>query len=282
MRKCIFVILAVSQISSCLYGNKAVSELNGKLEVSYGNFNSDDGWSTEGSVSMPVAESLGFQLDGLHAAVDGNEFSGGGAHFFWRERQTGLLGLSIGGVFAEVVDCYELSTEGEYYLNWVTLGMKAGYAAIEYDKAMPFIETNKKGILGLFYITAYPLDNLSFSLGYEHRFDNNSIRLDAEYQLPIDGLSLFARTMVADHDYEHALFGLRYYFGAKKSLKERHRHDDPRSIVQDVLFGLGTYGAEYNRLGNEYIKKNGGNFNFNDYGSIMTSIGGHVGPELAP
>lgn len=280
-----FVITSV-----CLaHGNQAVSELNGKLDASYGNFNSSEGLTIEGSASLPVADMLGFQFDALHADIEDVEFSGFGAHFFWRDNQVGLLGLSAGAVLGERVDSYELSVEGEYYMDWLTLGAKAGLAAIEYDQKVPFIETDESGAFGLVYATLYPIEDLSVTLGVEQRFDNSSVRLDAEYELPINGLSLFARTMVADNDYDHVLFGLRYYFGGEKTLKQRHRHDDPRNIVQDLLFGVGTYGAEYNKRGKSYAREHGGgsgggNYGaFDEYGSSWTAVGGDgfsvVGPE---
>jgi len=249
-----------------LQANEAVSEFNGKIDSAYGNLNSSDGWVTEGSASVPIAESLGFQFDALYADIEDAEFKGVGGHFFWRDHQVGLLGLSFGGVFGDEVDSYEFSVEGEYYIDWLTLGAKAGYAAIEYENEVPFIETDENGAFGLIYATVYPVDDLSITLGAERRFDNNSLRLDAEYELPIDGLSLFTRAMVADNDYEHVLVGLRYYIGGEKSLKQRHRHDDPRSVVQDILFGVGTYGAEYNKRGNDFIRENGGSGSFGNFG----------------
>lgn len=259
-------LISIASASASL-GSDAVSKLNGKLDASYGSFNSAKGWTAEGSVAMPIVKALGFQFDALYADVEGIEFSGVGGHLFWRDNQIGLLGLSLGGVFGEKVDSYELSVEGEYYLNWVTFGAKAGYAVIEYDHDVPFIDTNKNGAFGLVYATVYPIDDLSVSIGFEHRFDNSSLRLDAEYELPMNGLSLFARTMVADHSYNHVLFGLRYYFGAEKSLKQRHRQDDPRSVVQDLLFGVGTYGAEYNKRGKRFVREHGGSGSFGNYGS---------------
>jgi len=250
-----------------LQANEAVSEFNGKIDSAYGNLNSSDGWVTEGSASVPIAQTLGFQFDALYADVEDVDFEGIGGHFFWRDHKVGLLGLSFGGVFGDEVDSYEFSVEGEYYLDWLTLGAKAGYAAIEYENEVPFIETDESGAFGLIYATAYPVDDLSITLGAESRFDNNSLRLDAEYELPIDGLSIFTRAMVADNDYEHVLVGLRYYFGGEKSLKNRHRQDDPRSVVQDILFGVGTYGAEYNKRGNAYVRDNGGGGNLGNYGS---------------
>ena len=255
------------------FGNEAVSEFNGKVDSVYGNLNSSDGWISEGSVSFPIADTLGFQFDALHADVEEVDFSGLGGHLFWRDHEIGLLGISFGGVFGDEVDSYELSIEGEYYFSWITLGAKTGYASIEYEDYVPFIETEKDVAFGLLYFTAYPIDDLSVTVGLESRFDNDSIRLDAEYELPVDGLSLFSRSMIAENDYDHVLFGLRYYFGGNKSLKQRHRHDDPRNVVQDVLFGVGTYGAEYNKRGNEFISKiraNGRSGSFDNFGSFDT------------
>jgi hypothetical protein len=276
----LFPVSLTALLSSlCLSANDAVSEFNGKIDSAYGNLNSSDGWITEGSASLPIADTLGFQFDVLYADVEDVDFNGVGGHFFWRDHEIALIGLSVGGVFGDEVDSYEFSVEGEYYFEWVTLGAKAGYAAIEYEDDVPFIETDENGLFGMVYATFYPVDDLSISIGVENRFDNSSLRLDAEYELPIDGLSLFTRAMVADNDYDHVLFGLRYYFGGEKSLKDRHRHDDPRSVVQDILFGVGSYGAEYNKRGNAYISENGGRGGFDSFGVVTHLVGGN--PEDA-
>lgn len=279
MKKYSCILLTLALTGSFSSANNAVSELNGKLDGSYGDYNSTEGWTTEGSLSIPIADSYGFQLDGLYSDIGKAEFKGMGAHFFWRDSQVGLLGLTGGAVMGEVVDSFELGAEGEYYLESLTLGAKVSFANIDYDVAVPFIETDKDGIFGLFYVTAYPLDSLSLSLGFEHRFDNNAIQLEAEYDLPIDGLSIYARTMSADHGYGHSLIGLRYYFGSHKSLKQRHREDDPRSIVQNILYGIGSYGAEYNERGNRYLEDNGIDGSYGNYGVTVTSVGGFYGVE---
>ncbi|MEO0510795.1 MAG: hypothetical protein AAF065_13165 [Verrucomicrobiota bacterium] len=260
-----FLMLSLVTVADA---NQAVSEINGKIDSAYGNLNSSDGWISEGSASFPVADALGFQFDALYADVEDVDFTGIGGHFFWRDYKQGLLGVAFGGVFGDEVDSYEISIEGEYYQDWLTIGAKVGYAAIEYEDDVPFIETEEDGVFGLLYATLYTIEDLSLTVGIENRFDNSSARFDAEYELPVNGLSLFSRAMIADNDYDHLLFGIRYYFGGDKSLKKRHRHDDPRSVVQDILFGVGTYGAEYNKRGNNYIRANGGSGNFGSFGYI--------------
>lgn len=285
MRTHLFLIPALVAPVYFVFGNQAVSELNGKIDASYGSFDSFEGKTVEGSFSVPVAEIFGFQFDGLYGDVEDVEFKGVGAHFFWRDFETGLIGLSAGGISGDVVDSFELGVEAEYYIDWLTLGAKGGYSSIEYDQPVPFIETDESGAFGLVYATMYPLEDLSLTFGVEQRFDNTSVRCDVEYELPVDGLSILARTMIAEHDYEHVLFGLRYYFGGEKTLKQRHRHDDPRSVIQDVLFGVGSYGAEFNENAENYSRTRGGNYGSSNYGNWAENIGPGdfelvvVGPE---
>ena len=271
-----FVFFTLLPLALLAQPNESVKEVNGKLDAAYGNLNSSTGRMASGSATFPFAEALGFQFDTLYTRADSAEFKGLGGHIFRRDHEQYLLGLTFGSLFGERVDSLELGLEGEYYYKWFTLGARAGLASIEYDNPAPFIETKKKSVFGQIQATAYPLENLSISVILENRFDNFSARLDAEYQLPIDGLSLYCRNMRAEHDYEHNLVGLRYYFGGAKSLKQRHRRDDPRNIVNDLFFGVGTYGAEYNKLGRQHAREQFaagnqeyGSSSYDNYGSTI-------------
>ena len=42
---------------------------------------------------------------------------------------------------------------------------------------------------------------------------------------------MFANASTGDNDYNHAIGGIRYYFGKQKSLIERHRKDDPPNLL---------------------------------------------------
>ena len=62
-------------------------------------------------------------------------------------------------------------------------------------------------------------------------------RFGAEYQPAgwgVPGLTLFADGRVGEHDYSRVIGGLRLYFGGAKSLKDRHRLDDPGNVAQEA------------------------------------------------
>jgi len=73
-----------------------------------------------------------------------------------------------------------------------------------------------------------------------------------EYQTPLSGISLFADIAKGENHYDHARVGLRCYFGKGKSLKVRHRQDDPPNILHSVLNNIGSYEAEFNCNATEY------------------------------
>ena len=82
---------------------------------------------------------------------------------------------------------------------------------------------------------------------YTSAFGDDLGRAELEYQTPIRGLALTAEAAKGDHGYDHLLFGVRYYFGSKKSLRDRQRQDDPPGFMQQVLQGLGLYGRNTTR-----------------------------------
>ena len=76
------LVASLLLLSNAVFANSAVSEINGKIDSAYGNLNSSDGWISEGSISVPIAESLGVQFDALYADVEDVDFKGFGGHFF--------------------------------------------------------------------------------------------------------------------------------------------------------------------------------------------------------
>ncbi|MDP3849665.1 MAG: hypothetical protein Q8Q59_04120 [Luteolibacter sp.] len=245
------IIFLTSAVS---IANPAVSEINGKFGAMHGSMDSESMTSLEGSITWPIQECFGMQLDGLYstigqraygyARVDDIDFGGLGAHFFWRDSETAMVGLEAGYVFSDPVDSWELGIEAERYFEWLTLGAKAGVASIRFESSSTLIETDKDAFFCQFYLGAYPMDDLWISLIAENRFDNTFFGLEVEYELPVAGLSIFANAMKGDHGYDHALIGMKYYFGEDKPLKNRHRESDPKNHLHGIRYGIGTYQAE--------------------------------------
>ncbi|HMP84300.1 MAG TPA: hypothetical protein PKA41_16500 [Verrucomicrobiota bacterium] len=218
--------------------------------------NSYEGHNFGGSISFPLCRQFGFQADGLYSSIGCEDFYGAAGHLFWRNPKYGLLGVAGGYLYTDGVDTYQIGGEGEYYLGRFTLGCFAGVASIDYDNSAPFIDTSPTCFIGRFSADCYVLDDLRLGVSYTTSFDNNLFRADAEYQTPLRGLALTAEVATGDYDYDHWLLGVRYYFGDKNSLRDRQRRDDPRSLMPQILYALGVYGAEFNDKGKSFVAAN--------------------------
>lgn len=265
--------------SGIVTAGEAVSELNGKVAYSGGSMEGDGGQNGFGSVSLPIADHFGLQADGLYTNVSDRDFYGAGGHLFWRDWDKGLLGITGATLQEDDIIAGLVAAEAEYYLNRFTLAAGAGVATIDYDESVPFIDANPTDFYGSLGLRYYPLDDLMLAGSYAYVFDDSLVLGELEYQTPIDGLTFFAEFADGENDYEHALFGVQFYLGKSKSLIRRHREDDPPSIVQRALYAVGTYGAEYNKKGNEYVESQGGEYD-SSYGSLtidmVSSSGGGV------
>ncbi len=93
----------------------AVSAINGKLDGFYGAVNHNYLRGTAGTVSLPVGQRFGLQLDGLFARGFGTDIFGYGGHFFTRNPSKGLFGLAFGGLA-------ESYGHAGYRLNMVSRG----------------------------------------------------------------------------------------------------------------------------------------------------------------
>lgn len=263
MRSTVALLLLVC-VPATVWAGQAVSGLNGKIGYSHGNMDSDPGNNLNGSFSLPVGQQFGFQADGLYTRVSSRDFYGTGGHFFWRDSDRGLVGLNVGIIDEITITSYQGGLETEWYLQDFTLGFQAGWSKIHYDTGrVPFINTHTTKFYGDVELGYYPFDDLKIAAGYTYAFDNHLALGLIEYQTPVPGLSLYADVACGEHGYEHALFGIRFYFGKKKRLKLRHREDDPASMMPGILYNMGTYGSEYNRKGREYHQARGQTYNSN-------------------
>lgn len=256
--------------------NSAVSGFTGKIGYAGGLMNSYCGHNFDGSLAFPVTRQFGVQADGLYSRISDLNFYGGAGHLFWRDPGTGLLGLAGGYLYrdgSDAIDSFQVGAEGEYYLKRLTFSAFAGVGQINYSIPAPFIDTHPTRFVGQICASYYPMNNLVAGVSYASAFQDNLVKGNLEYQTCIRGLALTAEAALGNHGYDHLLFGIQYYFGADKSLRARHREDDPQGLMHQILYGLGLYGAEFNRKAAAFIADHpGSSYNSGGYGVVFQSV----------
>lgn len=220
----------------------AVSGLNGKISLEGGALDEEGFVALKGSVSMPIGERYGFQLDGSVGVLDAEIFGGVGGHLFWRDPSYALLGIYGSYTAIEALDgeVARIGVEGEYYWNQFTIKSVIGAEFIDIDQtALVYDETNLFAFSDLSY---YATDDLELSVGHRYSGENHALALGVEYQLSqqifASGISLFAEGRIGENDYQGAWAGMRMYLGDEKSLIRRHREDDPTDWAEDNLLGI--------------------------------------------
>ncbi len=230
--------------SPTLQGNDAVSAINGKIEGSYGEVSDTYSRGIAASLSIPVAESLGLQFDSMYQHAAEDDFYGLGGHFFTRKSEVGLLGLFVGGIKSgSSMDNLAVAVEGELYFDKVTVGTFLGFDHVDKNGIVstftPRINNHDDHALVNIYAAIYPVDDVMLRLDYTNRFNRNFYDLTVEYQTPVAGLAAFGVVGVGDGDFVQVQGGMRYYLGAKKSLKLRHRQDDPLNPLSGIFQSTG-------------------------------------------
>jgi hypothetical protein len=220
----------------------AVDGINAKIAGYGGGADGSTGfYSTVGSLSIPLAQQWGLQLDGDLGSDSGIGYHRGAAHLFWRDPSIALFGAYVsyshdnGGV-EDVVVGHQSSTtkqfaaEGELYLNRWTVGGQMGVETVSiHSDVLPQSVPNR------FYddmsVSYYVTDNFLLSAGHAYTFGTHFLTLGSEYGVALGGrrmASLFAQGWIGEGGNNGALAGLRIYFGQRdKSLVDRHRQDDP-------------------------------------------------------
>jgi hypothetical protein len=208
----------------------AVSAPNAKIGIFGGSIDGVHGWGVDGSVSVPLQQQWGLQIDGLGGSAGGASFWGVAGHLFTRDPRSYLL-----GVYAS-------------WVNWSPVGAQVGKVGIEaelYRGSWTFSgligeqSGNFSGITGAANIALYLGDNLKIDGGY--RFLNgigNIGNIGIEWQHDTSGLALFARGDWGQNGYSTILGGVKFYAGPPKSLIRRNREDDPTGSLALDLFHL--------------------------------------------
>tara|TARA_R110002167_G_scaffold184083_7_gene384511 strand:+ start:2074 stop:2988 length:915 start_codon:yes stop_codon:yes gene_type:complete len=219
----------------------AVSALNGKISIEGGAFDAEGFGAVTGSVSVPLGQRFGLQLDGAVGVLDDDFYGGVGGHLFWRDPAYALLGIYGSYTSIEDIDgeISRIGVEGEYYWNQFTVKTVLGAEFIDIDPPVDFDDTNFFAFTDLSY---YATDDLELSVGHRYTGEKNALALGVEYQLNqqifSSGVALYAEGRIGEDDYKGAWAGVRMYLGDNKSLIRRHREDDPTDWSEDNLFGI--------------------------------------------
>lgn len=218
----------------------AVSGINGKFALNGGSFDEEGFGAVSGALSLPVGHSYGLQLDGMAGMRDDEFVGGGGAHLFWRDPSTALLGVYGSYIHREDLDGYvaRIGVEGEYYKDNWTVSALIGAEFLESG------DEDQTEFFAFSDLSYYATDNLKLSVGHRYTAERHGGALGAEYQLDqtlfSSGVSLFAEGRLGEDDYQAAWGGIRFYLGEEKTLIRRHREDDPDFLGVDDLFGFDT------------------------------------------
>jgi len=214
-------------------GGPAVSAVNGKLDLQGGASNGTGTALTEGSLSVPLGRNFGLQVDGALGKREPQNVGGTGGHLFWRDPDLGLMGLVTERIWIGDRFFNRAGAEGELYESRWTLAGAAGYQ----NGLVPHSLYTKLDL------RLYLTEDLMISPGIHQSGGRYLGRGSIEWQagsIGRTGLALFADAGAGTHGTGFIVAGVRLYFGAAKSLKRRHREDDPpNSLGGDLLDNAG-------------------------------------------
>jgi hypothetical protein len=131
-----------------------------------------------------------------------------------------LLGIHAQYIDLSGEDIFRIGPEAELYLDNITLSAMAGFEDVD--------SFDTDDVVAQVEAAYYVDDNLKLTAGYRHFLSIDAGAIGLEYQPETLPGSVFVDAMVGSDDYLSVMGGLRFYFGADdKSLKARHREDDP-------------------------------------------------------
>lgn len=138
------------------------------------------------------------------------------------------MGLTGSATRFDNLDVRRFGAEAEGYFGDFTLRARAGHQNGDFKD-------------GSYYSAGarwYANSNLMFGIAGEHAVDRSIGHLTAEWQIStpsLPGLAVFLDAAKGSNSFDQTLVGVRYYFGSNKTLIQRHRQDDPDSLLGDSL-----------------------------------------------
>lgn len=209
------------------------------------------------SVSLPLGERFGLQVDGLASSARGAFNGGGAAHLFTRDPAVGLLGaygsLSRSNAFGGINQA-RAGVEGELYFGRVTLSGVAGWEQTRTSGAqfvgvlgglnLFAVGTTTNRFFDAVNLSYYPLDNWKVSVGHRLSSGRHQAAVGTEYMFQMGGgtaVSTFVEGRFGQRGNNAVFGGISFYFGQKdKTLIRRHREDDPPNWLLDAMFSNGN------------------------------------------
>ena len=236
----------------------AVDGVNGKLE-GFGGWSDWRGWGRLsnvsagglGSLTAPLGDKFGVQVDGIAASHRGFFVGGGGGHLFWRDPGVGLLG-GYGAVTHNnrLNDRrYRVGAEGAAYYGPFTVSGIAGYedGSAHFSPlgfgpnffAYHWIPSRGR-VFDMVDISVYPTYNIKLTVGHRYVGGLHAASLGGEalvWNLGNSAVTGFIEGRVGENDYKAIWGGFRFYVGQNdKPLISRHREDDPPNWLKDDMF----------------------------------------------
>jgi hypothetical protein len=198
-----------------------------------------NGKSVNGSLTIPVADSYGIQLDGYY--IPGNiKTFGLGGRFFYRDSDTGLLGLygQVRESSGEAdIDNYQVAVEAELYKDQYTLELFAGYETAKFGETIVVPGGSEGFFTGEAIVGFYPDPNFKISAGITHYFDTTSFKAGMEWQLTETKL---APSIFVDGQYNGDVSwltaGISFNFNnTPRTLIDNHRNGSLKSRLIDSI-----------------------------------------------
>ncbi len=237
MSRRIVFALAVLSFLTLAWPTTSVLAFSGQLHGVYGQVESEE--LEGGGASLVIGSRFGLQLDGAYAELGEDQLKGIGLHIFNRNPERYLVGLLADHAELQDVDLNRVGLEGELYAGSFTLSALLGHQIGDIDDiAFSVVD-----------LRWYPGANLVLVAGGSLAdSEDDRVHLGAEYLL-MGGLSAYVDLAAGENRYDHALAGLRYYFGGDKELMQRHRRDAvPNPIISNVLQGLASIRSRQQEL----------------------------------
>jgi hypothetical protein len=238
----------------------AVDGINGKIAGWGGGEKGDNGfYGGEASLSIPLAQQWGLQIDGGAGSDQGIGNYDVDAQLFWRDPSIGLLGAFVryahdngvnDPIFGHISEnILKYGVEGEYYMNRWTIHSHVGVETTRISSNAALFTLSglnapsvPNRVFDDVLVSYYVTDNFRLSVGHDLIFGTHFLRLGSEYGFELGGgrmAAVFTDGWIGEGGNNGALAGLRIYFGQRdKTLIRRHREDDPSLFSPEARWVL--------------------------------------------